>query len=344
MRYTSARMVSATVFSGDMAGSLLWDSTQALTLGTSAAASHGLGVGDVLVGGDLEVDGVTYFDGQIFVGNGSLPSPSIAFTNYPTSGLFMDGDKPAIVRGGVKMVSFGGGPAAAFAGNVNMISNTIYSSIQALELGTAATTSNGLASGDVLVGGALEVDGTAYLDGGIKVPPYNVDYVMPAGGAILGATAPTFEVNGIVGGLGFDADAEAAYLNFEIPSSWDGTSDLKLKVYWVAESGDAPLLNETVKWDFEYRSLVWGTEDADNGTAVTATATYTETADPGDDQDTHTTEITLDFDDANQPLTAGDVIIGRFDRDVTGDTYSGLGIVHHWEVEVQEDKVLRDHL
>jgi hypothetical protein len=69
MRYTSARMVSATVFSGDMAGSLLWDSTQALTLGTSAATSHGLGVGDVLIGGDLEVDGTTYFDGTVQLQN-----------------------------------------------------------------------------------------------------------------------------------------------------------------------------------------------------------------------------------------------------------------------------------
>ena len=232
-----------------------------------------------------------------------------------------------------------------FAKPIRVDGQRVYDNSAALNLGTSASTSHALSTGDALVGGALEVDGDFYFDGtDIHVPAYSVDYVIPAGAAILGPTAPTFEVNGLAGGLGFNADAEAVYLNFEVPSSWDGTSDLKLKVYWVAESGDVPQLNETVKWDFEYRSIIFGTEDADNGTSVTATTTYTETADPGDDQDTHVTEITLDFDDVNQPLTAGDTIIGRFDRDVTTDTYSGLGIVNHWEVEVQEDKLLRDHI
>jgi hypothetical protein len=47
----------------DMRG-LVENSEDALNLGTAASSSQGLGVGDVLVGGKLEVDGASYFDGN----------------------------------------------------------------------------------------------------------------------------------------------------------------------------------------------------------------------------------------------------------------------------------------
>jgi hypothetical protein len=165
--------------------------------------------------------------------------------------------------------------------------------------------------------------------------PYFLDFSVPAGSATLGPTAPSKVIKDTVLCLDFDADAERVGMNFEIPEAWDAKSDIALKVYWTPEDGDAPQLNETVKWDISYRSLLWGTDDTDAGTVATATATYTEGSDPGDDKDTKETEITIPWDGANQPLSRGDLLCVLFDRDVSGDSYSGGACVSKWEFEVK---------
>ncbi len=174
-------------------------------------------------------------------------------------------------------------------------------------------------AGDAIVVGAW----TRYLDIG-------------AGAAVLGPTAPSW--SGTAGnsayGLAFDANAEIAGLNPEIPDDWNGTSDILLRIYWVAQSTDHPQLNETIIWKAGYRSIVFGTEDINNGTVVLVAApTYTEDEDPGDDAETHISTITLDYDSGTQPLTSGDLLIMAFYRDVDTDTYSGDGIVLNWELE-----------
>jgi hypothetical protein len=41
--------------------------------------------------------------------------------------------------------------------------------------------------------------------------------------------------------------------------------------------------------------------------------------------------MTLDYDHADQPLTAGDTVGIVFNRDVTTDTYSGDACIAKWE-------------
>lgn len=83
--------------------------------------------------------------------------------------------------------------------------------------------------------------------------------------------------------------------------------------------------------EFIYRSIVYGTEGISNGTAVSLADTYTcSTTDA--DGETYEMTLTLAYDSATQPLTAGDVITGLFSRDVTTDTYTGEGIVVQWEM------------
>ena len=167
--------------------------------------------------------------------------------------------------------------------------------------------------------------------GTLTVPTYTKHESIPANAAVLGPNAPTPTTIGTARGLGFDADNEAAYLEYEVPDSFTGSGDLTFKIYWSGASGDAFADTETCKWDLNYRSLAEG-EAMDNGTAVTASVTYTQSG-AGTDKEFFVSEITLDYDHADQPIAAGDLLVIQFDRDVTGDTYSGAGIVYRWEIE-----------
>ena len=173
--------------------------------------------------------------------------------------------------------------------------------------------------------------------GTLTVPTYVSHRTILANSAVLGPNAPTPTTIGVARGLGFDADNESAHLEYEVPDSWDGSSDLTFKIYWCGTSGDAIADTETVKWDLQYHSIQAG-EAIDNGTTVTATATYTQSG-AGTDKEFIETEITIDYDHADQPLAAGDLIVMQFDRDVTGDTYSGAGIVFRWEIECNVTKL-----
>jgi len=57
----------------------------------------------------------------------------------------------------------GAGTVNHINGNYNL-SNVLYDAAGPVELGTAATTGHSLSTGDVIVGGALEVDGNVYFD------------------------------------------------------------------------------------------------------------------------------------------------------------------------------------
>ncbi len=159
---------------------------------------------------------------------------------------------------------------------------------------------------------------------------HNHDITVPAGFAITGPTAPDFDTHGTFSTLGFDADAESAGFEFEVRGDWDTTSDMYLRVYWFGDSGDAVADTETVKWDAEYRCVATG-EAYDNGSSVTATATYTQSG-AGTDKETFVTSITLDYDHADQPMADDDVCGFNFTRDVSGDSYSGEAHVIQWEI------------
>ncbi len=169
------------------------------------------------------------------------------------------------------------------------------------------------------------------LNSGIVFTTYQRHHDISVGAAVLGPTAPTPTTIGTARGLGFDADAEVVNFAIEIPSEWNGISNMTVIVCWVPTSGDAVAENETVKWDVTYRSIAEG-EAVDNGTQTIATATFTggvgET-----DKEHYMTDITIVYNDGNQPLTAGDTFFVQFDRDVGVDDYSGSGIVMRWELE-----------
>lgn len=126
-------------------------------------------------------------------------------------------------------------------------------------------------------------------------------------------------------GLGFDANAEYAHLTFAVPEDWDAASDITLKWAWCNESGTAIADTETVIWQFSLRSKVDG-EAIDGGTAQTGSTTYTQSG-AGTDKEMHVSDITLDYDNSNNPIAAGDVCCIRVNRDFTTDTYGSDAIL-----------------
>jgi hypothetical protein len=157
--------------------------------------------------------------------------------------------------------------------------------------------------------------------------------------ATLGPSAPTPTTTGNARGLGFDADGELAFIEFEVGDDWDGASNMTLQIIWHPESGDAMLDTEQVKWNIAYNSVAQG-EAVDNGTEATATTTYTQSG-AGTDKEIIETDITIAYTGGNQPLAVGDTVFIAFNRDVTGEganTYSGLAIVERWEMKFNANK------
>jgi hypothetical protein len=154
------------------------------------------------------------------------------------------------------------------------------------------------------------------------------------GAAVKGGTAPDDITVGTFRGYGFNADAEVAFFHFDIPDDWDEQSDVFIVFHWFSETGDAIAEGEKVIWDATYRSIP---DDVamDNGTAVTVSDTLIGGASEIAKQHYHAI-MTLDYDNANQPLGVGDEIGVQFDRNVTGEAgnaYSGNAIL--FELEVQ---------
>jgi hypothetical protein len=155
--------------------------------------------------------------------------------------------------------------------------------------------------------------------------------------ATVGSTAPTATTIGNSRPLCFDADAEVVYFQFEVGDDWNESSDYELEIVWNAEEGDALADTETVKFDIAYYSVAEG-EAIDNGTEATGTVTYTQSG-AGTDKELIESDITIDYDGANQPLTAMDTLTFKFDRDMSGDSYGGDACVHRWELKFTANKL-----
>ena len=99
------------------------------------------------IGGAITAGGVATTDidlnsggYQLLIDSGNVGAPAVAFGDAPTSGWYLDGDKPAIARGGVRMISFGGGPAVTVTNGYFRVSSygLVPSAVTADPCGTAS--------------------------------------------------------------------------------------------------------------------------------------------------------------------------------------------------------------
>jgi hypothetical protein len=171
--------------------------------------------------------------------------------------------------------------------------------------------------------------------GALTLATYTRHHDITASSATLGPTAPSNEVIGVASGLGFNADAEVAYFNVEVPSEWIGTTDMVLLIDWAPDT--APSAGETVKWDISYRTVATG-EDIDATGATTGTVTYTQSG-GGTAGELIKSSITLTYNDGTNPLTVGDMIFVQFDRDVGTDSYDEIPVVFNWNLEYDANTI-----
>ena len=178
-----------------------------------------------------------------------------------------------------------------------------------------------------------------YWEIGRSTKSFSRNIPIEAGSARLGPTSPTHpeivDSGGVVvaHALGFDSTAgEAVILSTCVPPDWDGASDWTLRVKWTNENGDALADTEDVDWYARWRTVA--DEEAHEAAAVTSApvGTYTQSG-AGTDSELMATDITIDYDDATNPLTVGDCLYVNFQRNIgatESNSYSGDASVIKW--------------
>ena len=162
----------------------------------------------------------------------------------------------------------------------------------------------------------------------LTVPAYERHIQVPALLTGNPANQPTSVDFFTAGGLQFPTTgAKYAFIQWEIPDDWNGT-DLYFEVDWMPDSG-AMSGTDTVEWTVEYRAIAEG-ELINAGTSVTMTATN---SDDNAQYKTIHSRMTIDFDNANQPITKQDHIFFKISRNtgVTND-FSGTVTVTAYEI------------
>lgn len=184
----------------------IYSSAGTLNLGTVAVPSHTLQAGAVILGSDLEVNGGCFFDSTCSFYSTFGVATNISFSLGSTVPAGIDGlgfRGINTIKQGVIHVGDQVGTHVVFVDEAargddyahddtgiptlyihsqtrsssatdqwmschhNTISGVIQTGIGVLSLGTISTTDHGLSSGDVILGGKLEVNGSIYADANI---------------------------------------------------------------------------------------------------------------------------------------------------------------------------------
>jgi len=143
--------------------------------------------------------------GRLLVGAGSQNYPAIGYTaaddGTGTGIYFSEASKVEIGTNGTRRFQFGATNISNAA--VSMAGYNLYSHTQFLNLGTVASTSHSLVTGDVLVGNDLEVDGYAYFDGGVGFAQATTSPRLLVGDGTVSAPAIAFANDDDGSGTGF---------------------------------------------------------------------------------------------------------------------------------------------
>lgn len=177
----------------------------------------------------------------------------------------------------------------------------------------------------------IDADGDLSLEGTAKYERH-VQIDAKADGTV--ANQPTSEDFFTAGGLQFaSAGAQYSYCQWEIPDDWDGT-DIVFEIDWFPDSG-ATTGTDAVRWTVEYRSIAEG-ELINQGTSVTVdNGVGGDTADYAQYETKHS-RFTLDFDNANQPLTNQDHVYFKISRDTSvANDFAGTVTVSAYEIIYQ---------
>lgn len=187
--------------------------------------------------------------------------------------------------------------------------------------------------------GAVRYDSTKkqavlYTDAGrFYVPLLNIDatdyFPIPCDLNVTGSGTPATAGTTRWGGWVMDADSEELnwVARYVVPDGWTGANDLLLEVEFYLSALETA--NDDVDLDCNWHSLTHASGDAVDKTYTAATqVNYDIGASAVNALDKHKTRITLAYNDATNPIAAGDAVAGYILRTTTvGDAGKVAGIV-----------------
>lgn len=138
---------------------------------------------------------------------------------------------------------------------------------------------------------------------------------------------PTKQAKGALEGWLFDAVNEKRTFAFVMPKNWQGASDAKLRLSQVLNQGE--VAGDDIEWSGEIRTVI----PAQENVLKAATALVDVSTDIGadvdgvDDGGFHRSDLTLDFDDPDNPLSAGALVLVTIWRKTVGGAGKVSGVV-----------------
>jgi len=136
--------------------------------------------------------------------------------------------------------------------------------------------------------------------------------------AVLGATPPTAWTAGTspaARGWLFDATGESLTLQCVVPANFSDDGDLVLETWWVLDTTETAA--DDIDVDCNWVAVTPGT-DAVNKTSTAATAGATDIGAVTGQYAAFKVSITIDYDDASNPVDAGDLLLMEINRKTMG--------------------------
>lgn len=136
--------------------------------------------------------------------------------------------------------------------------------------------------------------------------------------ATLGATPATAWTAGTspaARGYLFDATGESMTLQCVVPANYSADADLTLETYWVLDTAETAA--DDIDVDCNWVSVTVGT-DSVNRTSTAATAGATDIGAVNGQYAAHKVSITIDYNDASNPVAAGDLLLMEINRKTMG--------------------------
>jgi len=127
---------------------------------------------------------------------------------------------------------------------------------------------------------------------------------MPMENFRKGVASPAAATRNGVAGFLFAADAEILYVQFCVPTDWNGQSDLAIVLSCVLNADEAA--NDLIDWETSIVSVA-DHEDVDTAATQTPGANHDIVNDNGAGT-LHKVEIVIDYDHAMCPINHGDLV------------------------------------
>jgi hypothetical protein len=143
-----------------------------------------------------------------------------------------------------------------------------------------------------------------------------------------GVDPPTRVAKGVLEGWLFDDVDEARTVAFVVPKNWDGATDMKVRLHQVLD--EAETANDSLEWSGEVRVLpLQGGKTTKAATALAASVldigAVADAIDEGGGP--HVSELTIDYDDVDNPLSVGALVLVTVWRTTVGGAGKVAGSV-----------------